>query len=246
MFRWTSSAASDRGTVREVNEDAFLDRPDLGLWAVADGMGGHAAGDVASRLVVEALGSLPAPRFLGRAVCQLRQRLAQANLELREQAARRNGQIVGCTLAALLAVGGHGVVIWAGDSRVYLLRRGQLRQLTRDHSQVEALIAGGFLDRAAADHHPASNVITRAVGGDEVLTLDAQIQELRDRDLYLICSDGLTKDVSADEIAAVLTKPDDANAAAALVERALRQGARDNVTAVVVRIQPADTNASAR
>jgi protein phosphatase len=246
MYRWTSSAASDRGNVREVNEDAFLDRPDLGLWAVADGMGGHAAGDVASRLVVEALGSLPAPRFLGRSVCQLRQRLSQANLELREQAARRNGQIVGCTLAALLALGGHGVVVWAGDSRVYLLRRGVLRQLTRDHSQVEALIAGGLLDREAADHHPASNIITRAVGGDDVLTLDAQIQELRDQDLYLICSDGLTKDVSADEIAAELTKADDGNAAAALVERAVRQGARDNVTAVVVRIQPADTGTSAR
>ncbi len=246
MYRWTSSAASDRGNVREVNEDAFLDRPDLGLWAVADGMGGHAAGDVASRLVVEALGSLPAPRFLGRSVCQLRQRLSQANLELREQAARRNGQIVGCTLAALLALGSHGVVVWAGDSRVYLLRRGVLRQLTRDHSQVEALIAGGLLDREAADHHPASNIITRAVGGDDVLTLDAQIQELRDQDLYLICSDGLTKDVSADEIAAELTKADDGNAAAALVERAVRQGARDNVTAVVVRIQPADTGTSAR
>jgi len=121
-----------------------------------------------------------------------------------------------------------------------------LRQLTRDHSQVEALIAGGLLDREAADHHPASNIITRAVGGDDVLTLDAQIQELRDQDLYLICSDGLTKDVSADEIAAELTKADDGNAAAALVERAVRQGARDNVTAVVVRIQPADTGTSAR
>jgi protein phosphatase len=218
-FRWVSAAATDVGKIRSLNEDAYLDRPDIGLWVVADGMGGHDAGDLASRSVVESLAGI------GR----------QANRALREEAARRSESVIGSTVAALIAVGRHAVAVWAGDSRVYLFRDGTLRPLTHDHSQVEELIAEGSLTRDQAENHPAANVITRAVGGDDDLRLDAQIQEILDQDICLLCTDGLTKEVKEQEIAETLRDSDPRLAPQLLVNLACRRGARDNVTVVAVR-----------
>jgi protein phosphatase len=223
------------GKIRSLNEDAYLDRPDIGLWVVADGMGGHDAGDLASRSVVESLAGIGRQANLGSYVDELRLRLLSVNRALREEAERRSESVIGSTVAALIAVGRHAVAVWAGDSRVYLFRDGTLRPLTHDHSQVEELIAEGSLTRDQAENHPAANVITRAVGGDDDLRLDAQIQEILDQDICLLCTDGLTKEVKEQEIAETLRDSDPRLAPQLLVNLACRRGARDNVTVVAVR-----------
>jgi protein phosphatase len=236
-FTWSSAARSHVGTVRELNEDAYLDLGEKGLWAVADGMGGHAVGDVASRLVVETLTELPPPRSLGSFVKDVRSRLRQANRELREEATARGVTLIGSTVAILLAYKKHCVYLWAGDSRIYLLRAGQLTQLSRDHSQVEELIARGLLDRSDADNHPSSNAITRAVGAEYELNLDDEMMQVKGGDMFLLCSDGLYNEVSEHEIATELLRGDCTKAAENLVKLAVDHGARDNVTVVVIRAE---------
>jgi protein phosphatase len=233
--RWVSAAATDVGKVRSLNEDAYLDRPDVGLWVVADGMGGHEAGDLASRSIVEALAGIDGQANLGSCVDELRYRLLNVNRALRVEAKGRRESVIGSTVAALVAFGRHVVAVWAGDSRVYLFRDGTLRPLTHDHSQVEELIAQGSLTREQAEHHPANNVITRAVGGDDDLRLDAQIQEIRDQDICLLCTDGLTKEVKEQEIVEILRHTDPRLAPQSLVDLACRRGGRDNVTVVAVQ-----------
>ena len=235
-FRWDSFAASDTGNVRQVNEDSCLDRPEIGLWVVADGMGGHEAGDLASRLVVQNLAMLSGPRFLGRSVKQIRQSLVQSNRDLVAQSASRGNQVIGTTVVVLLALGRYCAVLWVGDSRIYRLRHGNLQQLTRDHSQVEVLIAEGLIDRSEAENHPAGNVITRAVGGGEELKVDAEIEEILDQDIYLLCSDGLTKELSSQEMTRLLADTTIGNPAEALVASAVEHGGRDNVTAIVTKM----------
>jgi protein phosphatase len=242
QFRWTSSARSDAGRVREINEDACLDQPDPGRWAVADGMGGHAVGDLASRLVIDALTRLAAPRSMKTLMADARARLQAANRELRDEAARRQVQRIGSTVVVLLACDRFCGYLWAGDSRIYLYRAGQLRQLTRDHSQVEELKSLGVLTDEEARHHPAQHMITRAVGATDLLDLDDDAIEVADGDVFLLCSDGLSNELSDDEIVAVLTSAQRENVSEELVELALARGGRDNITAVVVQAE--DPNAS--
>ncbi|NIF53357.1 protein phosphatase 2C domain-containing protein [Burkholderia sp. Ax-1724] len=241
-FRWTSSARSDAGRVREINEDACLDLPEAGRWAVADGMGGHAVGDLASRTVIEALSRLAAPRGIRTLIADTRARLQGANRQLRDEAARRRVQRIGSTVVVLLAYDRFCGYVWAGDSRIYLYRAGQLRQLTRDHSHVEELRSLGVITEEEARHHPAQHMITRAVGATDLLELDDDAIEVADGDLFLLCSDGLSNELSDADIAGVLTSTERENVCGALVELALARGGRDNITAVVVEAQ--DPNAS--
>jgi protein phosphatase len=132
--------------------------------------------------------------------------------------------------------------LWAGDSRIYLYRDGQLRQLTRDHSQVEELRSLGIITDEEARHHPAQHMITRAVGATDLLELDDDAIEVADGDVFLLCSDGLSNELSDEDIAGVLTSAERANACVELVDLALARGGRDNITAVVVEAQ--DPNAS--
>ncbi|MFM0056340.1 PP2C family protein-serine/threonine phosphatase [Paraburkholderia phytofirmans] len=242
QFRWTSSARSDAGRVREINEDSCLDQSALGRWAVADGMGGHAVGDLASRLVIDALSRLTPPVSMKSFVADARARLQTANRQLRDEAARRQVQRIGSTVVVLLACDRFCGYIWAGDSRLYLLREGSLRQLTRDHSQVEALKSLGVLTEEEARHHPAQHMITRAVGATDLLELDDDAIEVADGDVFLLCSDGLSNEVSEDDMLAVLSNAACANACEELVDMALARGGRDNITAVVVRAE--DPNAA--
>lgn len=230
---WTSAARTDIGLVRSRNEDAYLAQPQRGLWAVADGMGGHAFGDLASRAVVDALASLPVPAALAELIESARMRLGQANETLREEARTRQVPVIGSTVAALLAFGDEAGCLWAGDSRIYLYRHGCLQQLTRDHSQFEALKARGVeLAQAAA----SPNMITRAVGAADTVAFDVTTMTARDGDIFLLCSDGLSTPVEEAAIAAALAPGDCEAAAQALVAQALANGGRDNITAVVVRV----------
>ena len=232
-FHWTSVAQTDVGRVRSRNEDACLAQPQRGLWVVADGMGGHAFGDVASRTVVEALDRLPPPASLARFVDAARATLVQVNDTLRAEARARHVPVMGSTVVVLLAVGTEAACLWAGDSRIYLYRHGRLQQLTRDHSQAAALQARGV--DAAASAAVGGNMITRAVGASDTLDVEVTTLSVRDGDIFLLCSDGLSNPVPEQDIRDTLAGGDCAQAAQTLVRMALDNGGRDNVTVVVAQ-----------
>jgi serine/threonine protein phosphatase PrpC len=227
-------AVSHCGTVRKRNEDAYVSRPDIGLWAVADGAGGHGAGDVASAAAVAALADLPVGLSAAEVLAQVRLRLGAVHTELHEiGAASAQGRTPATTVVVLLARGEHFACLWAGDSRAYLMRGGTLSQVTRDHSLVQELVDAGALPAEDAESHPQANVITRAVGSDMALELDKVSGRIQTGDKLLLCTDGLFKALSEVEIAEVLAAgagPDE------LLQMALEKGARDNVTAVVVNV----------
>lgn len=237
VFQYTSAAVSDVGRVRSLNEDAYLSRPDLGLWVVADGMGGHDAGDLASGLIVERLNELSAPESARGFLNDVTGMLQEVNGELRQRAKANGGNsVIGSTVVAFLVYGRHFACVWAGDSRIYRLHRGRLQRLTRDHSYVQDLIDHGNLSPEEAASHPQANVITRAVGAAEDLQLDNEYAELMDEDVVLLCSDGLCGVVSDAEICQLLREKLVSDCPEALVKLALERGSKDNVTVVVVKV----------
>jgi serine/threonine protein phosphatase PrpC len=235
---WTSAARSHVGTVRKINEDAYLAIPELGLWVVADGMGGHEAGDVASRMIVETLSQLLPPADWERYFATVETQLRQVNQQLRRESAQHyHSRIIGSTVAILLAYQGRGACLWVGDSRVYRLRDHRLEQLTRDHSHVQELLDQGLIRPEEANDHPLGNVITRALGSAEELRIDNVVFPLEVGDIFLLCSDGLTKAVTDEEITKLLGSDNSDEAVQALIHSALVRQANDNVTAVVVHVE---------
>lgn len=238
-FTWTSAAATDVGCVRQVNEDTFLELPAAGLWVVADGMGGHTAGDYASGLIVEALSDVRRHDDADEFLDDVERRLVEVNRRLFERALATE-RTIGSTVAAVLALDNYFVAMWAGDSRVYLRGANGLEQITRDHSQVEELVAMGELAREDADSHPMANVITRAVGGARRLRLEARLQSLSDFDRVLLCSDGLFRDLKHDDLDRLLADGTAQEACDRLMLEARERGGGDNITAVVIdfRVAP--------
>jgi protein phosphatase/serine/threonine-protein phosphatase Stp1 len=231
-WRLTSHAATHEGAVRPRNEDALLERPELGLWVVADGAGGHGAGDVASAAIVAAMGAIPPGLSAAELLAQVRLRLTAVHGELQEEAARRGpGRILASTVVVMLARGEHFAMLWAGDSRGYLLRTGVLSRVTRDHSLVQELVDQGTLREEDAESHPQANVITRAIGAHGELELDKISGRIAEGDRFLLCTDGLFKTMSEAEIAGMLAAGADAQA---IVTEAVGRGARDNVSAIGV------------
>ena len=230
--RLISRAATHPGAVRPRNEDALLDRPEIGLWAVADGAGGHGAGDVASAAIVAGLGTIPAGLSAAELLAQVRLTLMNVHAGLQEEAARRGpGRILASTVVVMLARGDHFAMLWAGDSRGYLLRGGALQRVTRDHSLVQELVDQGALREEEAESHPQANVITRAVGAQGELELDKISGRIMEGDRYLLCTDGLFKTIPEGEIAAMLCNGGDPTS---IVTEAVGRGARDNVSAIAV------------
>ncbi|NNG03112.1 MAG: serine/threonine-protein phosphatase [Inquilinus sp.] len=239
-FTFVSASVSEVGFVRKLNEDACLDRPDLGLWAVADGMGGHDSGDYASRLIVDLLGEMHVPHSAGELLSEVRARLDRCNAILRDKAAERGeDSIIASTVVTLLVFGEHFACIWAGDSRLYRLRGPEFLQVSRDHSHVQEMVDMGVLSESEAGSHPQSNVVTRAVGADDEVVLDKMRDWLQANDVFLLCSDGLTGVVPDAAIAEILAQDDLDAAVQQLVDTALARGSRDNITAVAVRCLPA-------
>jgi serine/threonine protein phosphatase PrpC len=237
-YRWWSCCRTTTGRQRRVNEDAYLSLDDLGLWLVADGMGGHTRGDIASRLIVDAFEGVVRPDSLEDFALEVKARLTMANQRMRDEAHRAGfEQLMGSTVVAFLVYKREWICLWAGDSRAYLLRDGRLTQITRDHSVAEELVQRGELRREQAASHPSANRITRAVGTQDQLVVDQYRSYLRDGDAVLLCSDGLTKEVSDDEVAAILDDYDCDEASEELVELTLERGARDNVTVAVIRFE---------
>jgi type VI secretion system protein ImpM len=234
-FTWRSAAATSKGNVRSHNEDSILELPSTGLWVVADGMGGHNAGDVASRMIVEGLAGVSRRSPPSALLDEVEDRLREVNGNLFKSALEGGNGMSGSTVAALLAFERHCVSIWAGDSRVYRNRDGSLTQVTRDHSEVQELLDGGVLTAQSAGEHAASNVITRAVGGSQELFLDLELRELRNNDRFLLCSDGLYRELPEADMAHHLSGNDPEGACRALLKQALAGACSDNVSAIVVQ-----------
>jgi type VI secretion system protein ImpM len=223
--RYQSAASTDMGRVRTINQDAFIERPESGVWAVADGLGGHSNGEIASRMVCDALADLVPDGSLDQTINDVRERVGQVNEHLDRLAARSGtGVRTGSTVVALLSRGSRCAILWAGDSRVYRWRSGRLNQLTRDHNLAETEGATG----------PDAYAITRAVGGEETLTLDLHRDCVRAGDRFLLCSDGLTRAVPEGQIRAWLEHEDIRGAVDGLITATLEAGAPDNVTVLIV------------
>ncbi|MBD9354525.1 type VI secretion system-associated protein TagF [Methylomonas albis] len=231
---WTSYGVTVVGNKRKHNEDALLDCPSHGLWVVADGMGGHQSGDVASRLVVDSLSTLEFAENLNSQVEAVSRKLHKINEELcRFATGIQQGSIVGTTVVALLAKAAECAAIWAGDSRLYQLRQGAFTQITRDHTLIDELMDSGVMSREVAAQQVGANVITRAVGGQLTLALDEVRFQAASGDRYLLCSDGLDKELSESEIAELMAAGDCQSAAEALINQALSRSGRDNITVLI-------------
>src|SRR5215204_525896 len=238
-LRFVSHGLTHVGLVRRRNEDAFLERPERGLWVVADGMGGHEAGDYASARIVAALDALTPAPGLAQSVEAAVRTLHDVDLELRARAALLGpGAVIASTVVALLASGDESAVIWAGDSRLYRWRDGEFRQLTVDHSQVQEMVEAGLLRPDQAASHPMSHIVTRAVGAGPV-EFAVRRDALLPGDRLVLCSDGLTNMVSDAEIARDIGGAAPQWSAERLRDLVLERGAIDNVTIVVVATEPA-------
>lgn len=231
-----ADAGTHVGLVRSVNEDAILDLSAIGLWAVADGVGGADAGDRASQLIVRSLGDLPGPASAAGFLADVRHSLEHVNLQLRtEAAASGRGRLIASTVVCLLFFEGWFCCVWAGDSRIYRLRDGRFEQMTHDHSEVQSLVDYGLISVEEARQHPSANVITRAVGAEDVLHLDTVEGPIEPGDAFLLCSDGLTKVVDDREIGAALCSLSPSDAVRQLIQMTLDRGAPDNVSVAAVK-----------
>jgi serine/threonine protein phosphatase PrpC len=237
-----AAAASDVGLRRRGNEDRYALAPELGLFLVADGMGGHTAGQVASELAADA--SVRALETLQGASSSLSERLRAAVTSANRtifQTAQQNPEYagMGTTIVAILAEGERAALAHVGDSRAYLVRGGRIRQLTDDHSIVGELLRRNEISETAAREHPHRHVLTRAMGVRETVEPDlAEITpQLEDR--FVLCSDGLTGHVEDSEIAKYVVDHDDPQECCdALVDLANQRGGEDNITVIVARVTP--------
>ena len=227
------AARSHTGLLRTGNEDSVYAGPRL--LAVADGMGGHAAGEVASAVAIASLAPLDEDAPGADLLTALREAAERANEHLHDMVAGDPSLAgMGTTLTAILSAGSRMGLLHVGDSRCYLLRGGQLSQITNDHTLVQALVDEGKISEQEATTHPQRSMITRALDGRSGLELDLSVREIREGDRYLLCSDGLTGPVgSLDTLREALSMPDPQQAVDRLVSLALRGGGPDNVTVVV-------------
>ncbi|MBJ2220354.1 serine/threonine-protein phosphatase [Pseudomonas sp. MF7453] len=235
---WRSAGRTQRGQARLRNEDAFLDNPHGGCWAVADGMGGYRYGDVASRWVVSDLASVTAHGNLDQRINAVRESLQGVNQRLRQAwtaPGANDGATMGSTVVALLLESGRAACVWAGDSRCYLWRGQNLYQLSRDHSLLRRLMDERHLSVAQAQAHPDARALTRAVGARSRLELEVLELSTRPGDVFLLCSDGLYQTLSHVELGRALSRRTPLQAVEQLFAAALRRPVRDDLTAVVVQ-----------
>jgi protein phosphatase len=253
-MRVSCEARSDVGRKRKGNEDAVSLNREQGLYVVADGMGGHAAGEVASRIAVEAIEEFVAatggndeitwPYGLDDSISydgnRLKTAIRHANRRVIE-AMRQSSEYEGMatTVAAVLVDGDMAHLAHVGDSRIYLWSQDELRQLTVDHSWVNEQIQNGIISPEQARSHPLRNVVTRALGGRSELLVDVQSRRVRTGEMLLLCSDGLTTMVPDQEIARILAGAEGeiARAAQGLVDEANQRGGEDNITVLLLRFE---------
>jgi serine/threonine-protein phosphatase Stp1 len=237
-LKYGAYAGTHVGLVRKVNEDAVLDLSDVGLWAVADGVGGADAGDRASKLIVDSLSNLRSPQSAAGFFHDVRQLLEMVNHRLRtEAAADGEDRVIASTVVCLLFFEGWFCCVWAGDSRIYRMHEDRFEQITHDHSEVQSLVDYGLISSEEARTHPSANIITRAVGAEDALQLDAVQGEIEPGDAFLLCSDGLTKVVEDWEIGATLSALSPIETVQRLIEMTLDRGAPDNVSVAAIKTE---------
>lgn len=228
------------GKVRQINEDSFLieEKGAFSLLIVADGMGGHNAGEVASAMAIRCVLEYIEKNGTDDAEDALRSAICYANKEIHHSASTvQKNKGMGTTVTAALIVGNNAVVASVGDSRAYLFGAGKLAQITKDHSFVQQLVDKEIITREEAKSHPRRNLITRAVGTARRVVVDTFKLKLKNGDKLMLCSDGLTSHVTDQKIASVLDSDSDANALAYLLQaEALKQGGSDNITVIVAKV----------
>jgi serine/threonine-protein phosphatase Stp1 len=236
-MQFISASRTDVGLKRKINEDALLDRVERSMWVVADGMGGHESGEVASSMVVDALEEAVTEIELGPALRQAEEALQTANSAMvGMMLGERNRKMGSTAVGLIIADDGRYVCFWVGDSRLYRVRERQISQITRDHSLVQKLIDNNLLSPEDAATHPDANVITRAVGADRMLEIDHVVDIARPSDIFILASDGLTRCVEDNEICHAVITANPNQACDDLVEMVLARGAPDNVTLIIVRV----------
>lgn len=234
-------SVTDKGRVREENEDALLVAPQVGIYVVADGMGGHEAGRLASTMIVEELAAVAPAASAAQLLTQCEKKIAEANRRIRTASEQRGGAVIGSTIASLLIYHRFFACVWSGDSRIYLIRNGAITQLTRDHTEVEDLIEQGVLTRDEALRWPRRNVITRAIGVCDEPELELVDGALTLDDTFLLCSDGLTTYFADEEILRGVEGVAAQAACDELLRQTLQRGGADNITIVVIRYKSRET-----
>ena len=242
MMSFETTIRTDVGCVRALNEDSVMAAPASGLWVVADGMGGHTAGDFASQTICEELGTVGLPTGAMDLRARFMARLTAANTRIQDKAAALGSGTIGSTVVALLIQQDHFACIWSGDSRIYRMRGDQLTRVTRDHTEVQALLDTGAIPPEEAENWPRKNVITRAIGVTELPECDMVEGALLEGDVFLLCSDGLTEYFEDPELADVLYTGLTGSLEPLcdqLISMALLRGGKDNVSVIMVRCHKA-------
>ena len=230
------NALTHVGHVRKINEDSILALPDQKIWLVADGMGGHEGGDWASQTIADMVAAIPEGLDAADRMKALRGAIQQAHAMILAEIEARGGATMGAAVVALMISDGHFVCFWAGDSRLYRTRGGEIELLTSDHSVVAELVHAGELSWDEAERHPQSNAITRAVGVGETLELDKIRGPLQPGDRFLLCSDGLNKYAGFEDLRQAMYGVPIETVTRKLVNRALAGGGADNISVIVVDV----------
>ncbi|MBT3205557.1 MAG: serine/threonine-protein phosphatase [Gammaproteobacteria bacterium] len=237
-FKFSYSGLTDTGHVRSRNEDSFACVPTQNLWVVADGMGGHESGDFASQTITTQAEKFIQQPALETSLLLLEENLLHSNKIIREKAEKLGKNMtIGSTVTCLYTWKNLAFFLWAGDSRAYRFRNHTLERLTEDHSYVEELVKMGKINSAEAESHPAANVVLNAIGIDNDIVIDMEYAEIEDDDLFILCSDGLYKDLAEAQISNIIDK----NEASIeelnrnLISAALDVAGSDNCTVVLVK-----------
>lgn len=233
-FRY--NAITHVGRVRKINEDSILALPDEGIWVVADGMGGHTAGDFASQTVIERVAALPPGLEPAERMRSLRAAIEIAHDTILQESARQGGVTIGSAVVALMLTEGYFVTFWSGDSRLYLFREGEISLVTSDHSVVAEFVKSGQMTWDEAEMHPESNAITHAVGVGASAGLEKIHGQTRRGDRFLLCSDGLNKYAGFETLRHTLATHPVETVTDRLLQIALDGGGRDNISVIVVDV----------
>ena len=238
-FQIYSHGVSDTGRVRTKNEDSILVHDDENVWIVADGMGGHHAGDFASQTITNNLSLFKQHSSLDDSILLLEENILNSNSIIRKKSYKlgRNATI-GSTVVCVYVWQNYLFTFWAGDSRLYRFRDGSLERLTEDHSYVEELVRMGKIEARDAEEHPAANVVLKAVGIDDNLCMDFEYFEMLDGDIYIICSDGLYKDLEEEKLRPIIESHTDdmTELSESLLASSLEAGGTDNTSIITMKI----------
>ncbi|MCP3686983.1 MAG: serine/threonine-protein phosphatase [Gammaproteobacteria bacterium] len=238
VFDIASHGVTHTGYVRTKNEDSILLFDEEGIWLVADGMGGHHAGDFASQTITKNMGLYQQQQTLENSILLLEENILNSNAIIREKSSKLGpNATIGSTVVCTYLWQDFLFVLWAGDSRLYRYRENEVERLTDDHSYVEELVRMGKIEAKDAESHPAANVVLKAVGIDDELCMEFDYFEIQSNDIYIICSDGLYKDLDEKSISSVISDnmDDMKSLSETLLANSLDAGGTDNTSIIALK-----------